>query len=122
VTSVFRRGGSERELEAALAAGHVVLDDLAFDADGALSSSSRGTVRALAKALGKTTDVWMVEGHVAAGTEADAISEARTKAVKAALVEAGVDPSRVWARGLGASRPPSDPSASAERIELVRMQ
>lgn len=122
VTSVFRRGGSRSELARALEAGHVVLDDLAFEPDGALSASSLGTVRALARALAETADVWVVEGHLAPGAGADERSESRAKAVKAALVEAGVAPSRVWARGFGASRPPTGSSTAAERIELVRMQ
>ena len=122
VASVFRRGGSESELATALAGGHVVLDDLRFESDGSLSGESHGTLRALARHLRKSADVWMIEGHVAAGADDVSLSEGRAKAVKGALLDAGVEPPRVWARGLGASRPPAAAGAPVERSERVRMQ
>ena len=106
--------------------GRVVLDSLRFAASGALDPASRGEVRALAALIRQTTGPLLVEGHVApAGGAASeqARSEARAKAMKAALVEEGVDASRLFVMALGASRPPAAGAHhAADRIEISRMQ
>ena len=104
--------------------GRVVLEGLRFGADGSLEPASRGTVRALAKLLKQAGGAFLVEGHVAPGADGaqdQARSESRAKAVKAALVEDGVDVSRLFAMALGSARPPAS-GHSADRVEVARMQ
>lgn len=53
-----------------------------------------------------------------------ALSQRRADAIRAFLIDRGVDPYRVHAVGLGASRPkrPSDPlAAENRRVEIVRL-
>ena len=106
--------------------GRVVLGDLRFKSDDALDPASRETVDALAKLLASTTGAFLVEGHVVAGggtAKEQARSEAHAKAVKAALVAQGVDATRLFTMGFGATRPgaPGTP-AGHDRIEVARMQ
>ena len=122
VVSVFRSGGGESALRNQLAAGHVVITDIQFADDGTVSPASQGVVRSLAKLLAEGTEAWMIEGHVAAGAGDQVLSDHRAKTIKSALVDEGVDPSRVWARGFGSTRPATAESVPADRIELVRMQ
>ena len=122
VASVFKAGGSESALAKQLAAGHVVLTDIRFANDGTIEPASLSVVRSLAKLMKESTDTWIVEGHVAAGAGDQVLSDHRAKTIKAALVEQGVDAGRVWARGFGSTRPATDTSIPADRIEIVRMQ
>jgi outer membrane protein OmpA-like peptidoglycan-associated protein len=106
--------------------GRIVLDGLRFSAEGALDDGSRGRIRALAKLIARTPGSFLIEGHVAPGGSAAADqsrSEAHARAVKAALVEEGVDASRLFVLALGASRPPAaGAQGAAERVEVSRMQ
>ncbi|HEX8851797.1 MAG TPA: OmpA family protein [Gemmatimonadaceae bacterium] len=121
-------GGHRSDDDARLAAdladdGRVVLAELHFGADGALDGRSRAVVRALAKLIRQGSGAFLVEGHVAAEDPArdQARSDARAKAVKSALVEDGVDASRLFVMAFGATRPAASGHA-AERIEVARMQ
>lgn len=122
VAGAFRSGDAESALARQLAAGHAVLVDLEFAADGTLAPASLGTLRSLARLMKEGADTWIVEGHVAAGPNDQALSDQRARIIKGTLVEEGMDPSRVWARGFGSTRAPSEGSTPAERIEIVRMQ
>ena len=122
VVSVFRSGGSESALAKQLAVGHVVLTDLRFANDGSIEPASLDLVRSLAKLMKESTDTWIVEGHVAAGAGDQVLSDHRATTIKAALVEQGLDATRVWARGFGSTRPSTDASIPADRIEVVRMR
>lgn len=122
VAGAIKGVGGENALARQLAAGHVVLTDIRFADDGSVAAPSLGVVRSLAKLIRETTDTWVIEGHVAAGAGDQVLSDSRAKAIKAALVEAGVDASRVWARGFGSKRPPTGADVPADRIEIVRMQ
>ena len=106
--------------------GRVVLAGLRFSANGAIDPASRGRIRALAKLISQSTGSFLVEGNVApgGGTAAEqSRSEAQAKAVKAALVEDGVDASRLFVLALGASRPSAAAGqGAAERVEVSRMQ
>ena len=119
-----RRSDDDARLAADLADdGRVVLEDLRFTADGALDASSRSVVRALAKLIGQGSGPFLVEGHVGAEDPArdQGRSETRAKAVKSALVEGGVDASRLFVMAFGSARAPAA-GHRAERIEVARMQ
>lgn len=124
-------GAHRSDTDAQLAAdfaddGRVVLTGLRFTADGTIDPSSRGRVRALAKLISQSAGSFLIEGSVAPGGGAaveQARSEAQAKAVKAVLVEEGVDASRLFVLALGASRPPAaGAQGAAERVEVSRMQ
>ena len=122
VAGVFRSGDGESVLAKQLAAGHIVLADLQFADDGTLTPASSGTIRSLARLMQEGQDTWIVEGHVAPGANDQPLSDQRARTIKGSLVEAGLDPSRVWARGFGSTRAPANGSTPVERIEIVRMQ
>ena len=121
VTRAAKGAKGESALERQLAAGRAVITAIRFAADGSLEKSSAGTVRELATLIKGRTDAWALESHTAARPDAQAVSDARSRALKAALVAEGVSASQVWARGYGASSPPSA-GVPADRIELTRMQ
>jgi outer membrane protein OmpA-like peptidoglycan-associated protein len=121
VAGAVKGGNGESALAKELATGHVVLTDIRFADDGSIAPASLGTIRTLAKLMKETTDTWVVEGHMAATTGDQVLTDSRAKAIKAALVDAGVDASHVWARGFGSTRPPATAGALADRIEIVRM-
>jgi len=87
-----------------------------------MEPGSQAMIRALAKQLKQSPDMWIVEGHVATGSGDQALSEQRAKAIKAMLVENGVDAGHVFARGLGSTRPATGATAPSDRFEIVRMQ
>lgn len=122
VAGAFKGGGGESALAKQLAAGHVVLADIRFTAEGTLTPESLETIRALAKLMKAGTDTWIVEGHVVAGDGDQALSEQRARVIKGTLVEEGLDMSRIFARGFGSTRPAAGASAPTDRIEIVRMQ
>jgi outer membrane protein OmpA-like peptidoglycan-associated protein len=121
VAGALQRDGAESALARELATGQVTLADIQFADDGEVAPSSLPTLRTLAKLLKEREDVWIIEAHTAAGLDDQARSDMRARAVKAVLVTEGIAAGRVFARGLGSTRPaPGAPAA--ERIELVRMQ
>lgn len=116
------KGGGESALAKQVAAGHVTLANIHFADDGTMEPGSQAMIRALAKQLKQSEDMWIIEAHVAAGPGDQALSEHRAKAVKAMLIENGMDAGRVFARGLGATRPAPGAPAPGDRFEIVRMQ
>ena len=116
------KGGGENALAKQLAAGHVVLTDIRFTAEGTIDPGSLETIRSLAKLMKAGTETWIIEAHVAAAADDQALSEQRARVIKGTLVEEGLDMSRVFARGFGSTRPAAGATAAADRIEIVRMQ
>ena len=121
-----RKAGEDARIAADLADdGRVVLDGLHFSGDSLVEAASRGPVRALAKLIRQSAGPFLIEGHVApaGGTAQEQTrSEAHARAVKAALVEEGVESSRLFVIALGASRPPAAGAhAAVERVEISRM-
>jgi outer membrane protein OmpA-like peptidoglycan-associated protein len=84
-------------------------------------------LRVIGEALRDERAVVRVEVHTdASGGEeaARTLSQRRAEAIRAFLVSVGVDPYRVLAAGMGASRPivPSNPLAPGNRrVEIVRL-
>jgi outer membrane protein OmpA-like peptidoglycan-associated protein len=121
VTSVVSGDGSDAALARQLEAGHVTLADLQFASDGEVAASSLPVLRSIAKLMKDGESVWIIEAHTAGGQDDQARSDLRARAVKAVLVSEGVPAARIFARGLGSSRPITGLAAS-DRVELVRMQ
>lgn len=121
VAGALQRDGGDAALARQLAAGKVTLTDLQFADDGEVAAASLPTLRALAKLMTDGQDVWIIEAHTVASPDDQARSDVRARAVKAVLVNEGITAGRVFARGLGSTRPVAG-AAAADRIELVRMQ
>lgn len=88
-----------------------------------LEQSSSGLISQIAVALARTPGQFLIEAHVDGknGAAAQALSEQRATAVKAALVAAGSSPMQLAAVGYGATRPIPGAKSSA-RIEIARTQ
>lgn len=118
--------GDDGKLAAELETGRVVLTEVRFvGATDQLDDASEPYLQRLAKLLEQQPATFLIEGHVGdVGSAAanQALSEKRSAAVKARLVAAGVPAERLFAMGLGAMRPPTDPKASHARIEIARMK
>ena len=118
--------GDDKKLAAELETGRVVLAEVRFvGATDQMEDSSEPYLERLAKLLAQQSGTFLIEGHVGdVGSAAanHALSEKRSAAVKARLVAAGVPAERLFAMGLGAMRPPTDPKASHARIEIARMK
>lgn len=112
VAGMVRRGGPDAALARQFATGRVVLADVRFTPNDAVARGSEPTFRALAKLLASAPGPYVVQASATDRASADR----RAKAVKAGLVAAGVDASRLFALGQTADSP------AAERVELARMQ
>src|SRR5690606_15983797 len=67
----------------------------------------------------------LIEGHTDSQGSANlnqALSQRRAEAVRDALVQEGVDASRLRARGVGADRPVADNATAAGRAENRRVE
>jgi len=122
-------GGSDSEddkLAADLSDGRAVLSELRFDgATEQLARSAEPQIERLVRLLKAQPVSFVIEGHVddTGNAAADqALSERRAAALKARLTAAGVLTERLFAMGLGATRPPADPQAARARIEIARMK
>jgi outer membrane protein OmpA-like peptidoglycan-associated protein len=128
VTSLAKGRPGDLGLAADLADdGRIVIATLRFGPDDQLAGPEP-VLEELARLLSAQTGAFLVEGHVATGTAADADrlrSEHRAAAVKARLVAAGVPAARLFAIGAGSAAPaiaPGAPAPPADRIEIARMQ
>jgi outer membrane protein OmpA-like peptidoglycan-associated protein len=119
-------GGGDKEdtkdVVGDLAKGRVVLRSLRFQAHMATLDPSAGPLIAqLAQAMLASPGQFLIEGHVdKAEEQAQALSEQRAAAVKAALVAAGVSQMQLAAAGYGATRPLG--GGGSARIEIARTQ
>jgi outer membrane protein OmpA-like peptidoglycan-associated protein len=112
------------DVAAALAAGRAVLYGLRFTEGTAMLDPASGPlIGQIAGALARTPGQFLIEAHVdgKSPAAAQALSEQRAAAVKAALVAAGSSPMQLAAVGYGATRPLAGAKSSA-RIEIARTQ
>ena len=110
---------SASRLAAAISSGRLIVPGICFRAGTAvIDSSSAGALRALAAALRMTTGTYLVESHTAPAHDAQSLSDRRAAAVRTWLLAAGVDPTRLYAAGFGATRPRPPPR---DRIEISRV-
>lgn len=110
------------DVAAALVEGRAVLRGLRFSEGTAILDPSSGPlISQIAGAMARTPGQFLIEAHVDGkhGAPAQALSEQRAAAVKAALVAAGSSPLQLAAVGYGASRPVAGARSSA-RIEITR--
>ena len=116
----------DETLATELETGRAVLGEVRFvGTTDQLEDASDPQLERLARLLKEQSAAYLIEGHVDDGGNAaanQALSEKRSAAVKARLVAAGVPADRLFAMGLGATRPPTDPNASQARIEVARMK
>ena len=124
VAGLAKKDDADAEIARQLATGRAVLPGLRFTTDGAVQTSSHAAIRSLAKAINATTGTFLIEAHVdeTAGAGAHALSQAQAASVKAHLVDAGVDAARLFAMGVGATRPAAGSAAPSARVEVARMQ
>jgi len=122
----------DEQLAAALTAGRAALPEIRFeDGTDQLAQSAEPHVARLARLLAAQPGIFVVEGHVdATGDEAadQDLSQRRATALRAGLVAAGLPAERLFAMGLGATRPAASAAGAAgasgqsARMEIARLQ
>ena len=105
----------------------VTFGDVLFDFDKAsLKPNSRDSITTLSNYLTKNPDrKVIVEGYTDSKGSASYnqnLSERRANAVKAALVRAGVDPTRIVAQGYGKEYPVADNNSNSGRAQNRRVE
>lgn len=112
-------------LAAALTSGRLLVRGISFQTGTAvIEPKSAEPLRALAAALKMTTGTYLVESYTSSGQDAQSLSDRRAAAVRSWLVAEGVDASRLYAAGFGATSPRPPPSADPalrDRIEISRV-
>jgi outer membrane protein OmpA-like peptidoglycan-associated protein len=123
--------GGKKLYDRLLAEGKFVTRGILFDVSKAtIKPESMGVLNKIANLLKKHSDInFSVEGHTDSDGE-DAsnqkLSEARANSVKIALVELGVDSSRLETKGFGESKPVSENTtpegkANNRRVEFIKI-
>ena len=124
-------GGDDEDAKfaTAMATGRAVVQGIQFDeGTDRLAQSAEPYVARLARLLAAQPGMFVLEGHVdATGNDAADrdLSQRRAAALRDRLVAAGVSAARLFAMGLGATRPRAGtmgaPARNA-RIEIARLQ
>jgi outer membrane protein OmpA-like peptidoglycan-associated protein len=117
------------QMSADLKAGRVTIRDITFGGEDAsqVMPASDVVLKKLATALIGATGNFLVEGHVNLVGDSDieqALSDRRSAAVKAKLLELGVTDARLSAKGFGATHPAEGAAKGATtnaRIEISRL-
>jgi len=124
-------GASMNMLDAIMTNGKFITHGIHFDVNSAnIKPESMGVIGDISKYMKDHADLKIeVDGHTDSdGDDASnlKLSQARADAVKAALVQAGIDASRLSTKGLGEAKPMSvntTPEGKAEnrRVEFVKI-
>lgn len=124
-------GGGMNLIQALDKDGRIVTHGIHFDVNkSTIRPESMGTIRQIVAALKSRPSMKLeIDGHTDADGDAASnqkLSEARAEAVKALLVQQGIDGARLTAKGFGASKPiaPNDTPADKarnRRVELVKL-
>jgi outer membrane protein OmpA-like peptidoglycan-associated protein len=117
------------QMAADLKAGRVTIRDITFGGEDAsqVTPASDVVLKKLATALIAATANFLVEGHVNLVGDSDieqALSDRRSVAVKAKLLELGVPDARLSSKGFGATHPAEGAAKGATtnaRIEISRL-
>jgi outer membrane protein OmpA-like peptidoglycan-associated protein len=124
--SLTGKGGASEDarIRTQLDSGRLVLPALGFAAGGSEPNGAGAAQLArVAKAMLATSATYLIESHVADGSDAaanQALSEKRGAAVKAKLVADGVPAGRLFVMSYGSQRPAANGASS--RIEIAKMQ
>ena len=123
--------GSKKLYDRIMTDGKFVTRGILFDVNKAtFKPESMGVINEVANMMKAHGDLNLsIEGHTDSDGEKgfnQTLSEKRAAAVKDALAEAGVDPSRLKTKGFGESKPVSDNTtpegkANNRRVEFVKM-
>ncbi|MCH8033560.1 MAG: OmpA family protein [Bacteroidetes bacterium] len=111
--------------------GKIITTGIRFDINKAtIKPESMGVINEIAKLMKDHSDIiFSIEGHTDSDGDAASnqkLSEARANSVKDALVDLGIDASRLETKGYGESNPVNDNStpegkASNRRVEFVKI-
>ena len=120
------KGGSDA-YNKVMTEGKFVSYGIQFDVNKAiLKPESMGTINEVYKMLKENAGLkFEIGGHTDSDGSADAnikLSEERAKSVKAALVDMGIDESRLTVKGFGASKPVNDNSSAENKARNRRVE
>lgn len=120
------KGGSDA-YNKVLTEGKFVSYGIQFDVNKAnLKPESMGTINEVYKMMNDNAGLkFEIGGHTDSDGSADAnakLSEERAKAVKAALVELGIDESRLTVKGYGSTKPVADNNSAENKARNRRVE
>ncbi len=123
--------GGKKLYDRIIADGKFVTRGILFDVNKAtIKPESMGVINKIVKLMKEHPDLkFRIEGHTDSDGDEDfnqKLSEKRAEAVKNALVNAGIDSSRLETKGFGESKPVADNStpegkANNRRVEFVKI-
>ncbi len=131
IKNVRLAAGGDDKYNKIVTDGKFITHGILFDVNkSTIKPESMGTLNEIAKLMKEHTDLkFEIDGHTDSDGDADAnmkLSEGRANAVKAKLVEMGIDDSRLTTKGWGETKPIDNNStaegkANNRRVEFVKI-